>query len=87
MFFQNSLEHVSPKVREYYNRKVNPPGIAAKEQDDTGPILHALKLIDPRLHRRIEEQIIDKVHMHADRQFSVKIIVHLYAPENRFPAN
>jgi len=46
--FQNSLEHVSPKVREYYNRKINPPGTTAKEQDDTGPILHALKRIDPQ---------------------------------------
>lgn len=46
--FQNSLEHVSPKVREYYDLKVNPPGVRAKEQDDTGPILRALKRLDPQ---------------------------------------
>lgn len=46
--FQNSLEHVSPKVREYYEHKVSPPGIAAKEKDDTGPILRGLKLLDPQ---------------------------------------
>ena len=46
--FQNSLEHVSPKVREYYERKINPPGVATKEQDDSGPILNALKLLDPQ---------------------------------------
>ena len=46
--FKNSLEHVSPKVREYYDRKVNSPGVTAKEQDDTGPILHALKRLDPQ---------------------------------------
>lgn len=46
--FQNSLEHVSRKVREYYERKANQPGVAAKERDDTGPILRALKLLDPQ---------------------------------------
>ena len=46
--FQNSLEHVSPKTKEFYNRKINPPGTTAKEQDGTGPILHALKRIDPQ---------------------------------------
>ena len=46
--FQNSLEHVSPKIREYYNRKVKASGIADREQDNTGPILYALKRIDPQ---------------------------------------
>lgn len=45
---QKSLEHVTPKIREYYDHKVNQPGVTANEQDDTGPILHALKRIDPQ---------------------------------------
>lgn len=46
--FQNSLEHVSPKVREYYEHKISPPGIAVKDRDNIGPILRALKLLDPQ---------------------------------------
>ena len=50
MFFliQNSLEHVSPKVREYYDRRVDSLSVTAKAQDHNGPILLALKRIDPQ---------------------------------------
>ena len=40
--FQNSLEHVSTKVRDYYSHKVDGFGLTAKDLDDTGPILKLL---------------------------------------------
>lgn len=46
--FRNSLEHVSQKAKEYYSNKVKNLGIAAQEQDDTGPILKALRRIEPK---------------------------------------
>ena len=46
--FQKSLEHFSPRAREYYDHRVNSLGVTANEQDDTGPIMHALKRIDPQ---------------------------------------
>jgi len=45
---QDSLEHVTPEVREYYDRKVNPPSVTTYEKDDVGPIMHALKRLDPQ---------------------------------------
>jgi hypothetical protein len=46
--FRNSLEHVSQKAKDYYDNKVKNLGIAAQEQDDTGPILQALRRIEPK---------------------------------------
>jgi hypothetical protein len=46
--FRNSLEHVSQKAKEYYSNKVKSLGIAGKEKDDTGPIMQALRRIEPK---------------------------------------
>ena len=46
--FQNSLEHVSPKVRKYYDQNIRRLSVSDPEPDNAGPILHALKRIDPQ---------------------------------------